>query len=79
MVLSLWVYKKLSSLRNVVIAVNILAKESNFFESLISEMSDLIFNASSRSTSFSAPGERHNAKTTHVVATPHNREPGIQL
>jgi hypothetical protein len=63
----------------VVVTVHILAKQSNLLNALISKQLHLVNDGVRRSVSFSPANKWNNAKTTHVVAAPHDANPGMQL
>ena len=61
----------------VVVAVNVLAKKGYFFDSIVSEVANLIKDGCCGPIPFTSPYKWHYTEAAHVIAATHDADPGI--
>ena len=66
---------KLALCLYIMVTVDVLSKQCNLFDALISQLFDLFDDAHCSPVSFTASNERHDAEATHVVASSHDADP----
>ena len=61
----------------VVVAVYILSKQSDLFDSFVTQVLDFVNDGRGRPVSLSTPNEGYNAEAAHIVAPTHNTYPSV--